>query len=640
MNRRQKLVQKQFLNNETAVIKRLKQVYGQSLTDITANIKNLEFTIGDLQQKYDWMDDTDPEKEKIKSQIQSKIYQKQYQEQLRKQVDGILKKMQSRSYVTVSDYLDECYTDGFIGTIFDQHGQGVGITTPIDQESMVRAVQIESKISKGLYTKLGEDIDVLKARITSEVSRGIATGMTFKQVAKQLEGQTRIGYNKAVRIARTEGHRVQCSAAMDAMTAAKDNGADVIKQWDSTLDGRTRHSHAVVDGEIRELNERFSNGLRFPGDSGGPASEVVNCRCALLQRARWAVGDDQFTKFNNFTKEIETFNSPDDYAKFKKSFFTVENRRYMNYVQQMQEKYGTRDFPKLLASMSDREYQHYAKLLADNPLYNTKPKVDYSSDMAKKFGTKHYDQMHQMVTDCADKSAVDVWQTYESEIEVADANYKGWQHASGNRIFVNIDDVSKGNGYERPYQTAFHESGHAIDTLARKRITTVTHWGARHYSSAYKDGLFPRTIKKEVDDLVKAKDKELKALWKLHAGDVEWFRQNGYMYSWQTTIPKYRKQYAYAAIQKEVKAAGSKYAIGDLSDILDGATNHKIDCGIGHPGKYWSDRTYDGLADGLATEAFAEMMDSTFANPESLDLIKKYLPKSYKLFQEMLKNMV
>jgi hypothetical protein len=34
------------------------------------------------------------------------------------------------------------------------------------------------------------------------------------------------------------------------------------------------------------------------------------------------------------------------------------------------------------------------------------------------------------------------------------------------------------------------------------------------------------------------------------------------------------------------------------------------------------------------------MTDSTFANPESLELIKKYLPKSYKVYEEMLEVLV
>ena len=293
MNRRQKLVQQRFLGNEKAVIDQLKDIYVASLQDINNAVQNLQFDIDGLQATYDWLESDDPERERIKSMIQSKIYQKQYQEALQKQVDGILTQMQTANYLTIADYLDECYTDGFIGTIFDMHGQGVPLMMPIDQEAMVRAIQLDSKISKGLYTRLGEDTVLLKKKIAAQVTRAIATGMTFHQTAQQLAGTTKIGYNNAIRIARTEGHRVQTTAAVDVMGAAKEKGADVVKQWDATLDMRTRNSHAQVDGEIRELDKPFSNGLMFPGDPDGPAAEIVNCRCAILQRARWALDDDE-----------------------------------------------------------------------------------------------------------------------------------------------------------------------------------------------------------------------------------------------------------------------------------------------------------------------------------------------------------
>lgn len=374
MNRRQKLVQQQFLNNEKAVVDRLQYIYDQSLHEVQAKIRNLEFTIGDLTEVYDWMDDTDPKKAVIKSKIQSKIYQKQYQEQIQDQLDGILKKMQTQEFLTVSDYLDTCYEDGFVGSLFDLHGQGIPLTMPLNQEATVRAIQLESKISKGLYTRLGEDVGVLKKRITSEVTRSIATGTGWKQMAKRLENQTKIGYNKSVRIARTEGHRIQCTAADDAAHDAKDRGADIVKQWDATLDGATRESHVAVDGQIRELDDRFGNGLMFPGDPSGAAAEVINCRCAYLQRARWAL-DGKFTKWNNFTGQLETFDSPEAYDEFKKGFFSPENKKYMNYVRQLEDKYHTKDFQKLLGQMSDREYKHYSKLLANNPLYNKNAKA-------------------------------------------------------------------------------------------------------------------------------------------------------------------------------------------------------------------------------------------------------------------------
>ena len=51
------------------------------------------------------------------------------------------------------------------------------------------------------------------------------------------------------------------------------------KEWIAVMDNRTRDSHREVDGEIKKIEERYSNGLRFPGDPEGPAAEVINCRC-------------------------------------------------------------------------------------------------------------------------------------------------------------------------------------------------------------------------------------------------------------------------------------------------------------------------------------------------------------------------
>lgn len=292
MNRRQLLVQKQFLNNEEAVIKRLKQVYGVALKDINSKAQELQNQITGLQAALKTVEDA-TEKERLQSMIQSKVYQKQYQDALKKQIGSILDNMHVEEFKTVSEYLQKCYEDGFIGTMFDLQGQGIPLCFPLDQEAMVRAVQLDSKISNGLYSRLGEDVALLKKKITAQVSRGISTGMSFQQVAQQLAGYTNIGYNNAIRIARTEGHRIQVQGTMDACYKAKDVGADVVKQWDSTLDSRTRDSHVAVDGEIRELDEPFSNGLKFPGDPAGGAAEVVNCRCALLQRARWALDESE-----------------------------------------------------------------------------------------------------------------------------------------------------------------------------------------------------------------------------------------------------------------------------------------------------------------------------------------------------------
>ena len=383
------MVQQAFLDNEEAVIKRLKTVYNKSLEDITDKAAKLQKEFEELESIYDNIEDEE-EKKVLKSRMRSKVYQKQYQESLKKQVSGIIDKLHDEDYKTVSEYLEKCYDDGFIGTMYDLQGQGIPMCFPLDQESMVRAVQLDSKISEGLYNHLGENYSLLKKRITAEVSRGIASSMTYGQVAQQLAAKMTGIYKNpggalaySMRIARTEGHRIQCQATMDACYNAKDRGANIVKQWDATLDGRTRDSHSAVDGEWKELDEKFSNGLMFPGDPSGRAEEVIHCRCALLQKSRDSLKNG-FTKMNNFTKQLETFESPEDYAEFKKAFFSKENKAYMNHVQSMEEKYKTKDFAKVLDKMDTREYNRYSKLIEQNPVFNKKELTSITNPISSK----------------------------------------------------------------------------------------------------------------------------------------------------------------------------------------------------------------------------------------------------------------
>jgi len=139
----------------------------------------------------------------------------------------------------------------------------------------------------------------LQKKIAGEISRGIAGGQMYSEIARNISNWARIPKNNAMRIARTESHRIQCKATADAQKKAKAKGADVVKQWDASLDGKTRPHHRQLDGQIRELEEPFEIGghkAMQPGDFN-IASEDINCRCALLQRARWALGND-YTKWS------------------------------------------------------------------------------------------------------------------------------------------------------------------------------------------------------------------------------------------------------------------------------------------------------------------------------------------------------
>ena len=307
MNSRQKQVQMSLLKNEKSVIKQLEKSYQDAIADIDKYILQL------LARK-----DTE--------NLQSIIYQIKYQEAIKKELESYLKVLHSKNFNTVDEYLKECYEQAHIGTLFDLQGQGIPLILPLDQEQMISAITLNSKLSAPLYNALGYNVDALKLDVLREISRGIAQGLSYQEMARNLKNVTNVDYNKTLRIAKTEGHRIQQEATYNVQKRAIERGANVVKQWDSTLDGKTRPTHRALDGQIVEVDEYFKSesGYKalYPGNFGIP-SEDCNCRCCLLQRAEWALSDEEFTKMNGKTNELQHFESIDDYNKFKKAFWEV-----------------------------------------------------------------------------------------------------------------------------------------------------------------------------------------------------------------------------------------------------------------------------------------------------------------------------
>ena len=305
MNRNQKEVQQAFLKSEKEILQELNAIYLQAQIDVEDKI-------------FELMNRKDIEN------LQSIIYQIDYQKALKKQIDSVLDNLNSNQFKSISEYLIKCYNDGFIGTMYDLQGQGLPFIFPIDQKAIVRAVKLDSKINGSMYSHFGENIEELKKDISREIARGISTGTSYQIIGKNIKNNMlgdyknpKGAYAYAVRIARTEGHRIQIQSTMDAQQKAKEAGANIVKQWDSALDGRTRPTHRRLDGQIRQLNEDFEvegKHVSAPGMFGDPA-EDCNCRCALLQRAKWALDENELKTLKERAEYYELNNTKnfDDY---------------------------------------------------------------------------------------------------------------------------------------------------------------------------------------------------------------------------------------------------------------------------------------------------------------------------------------
>lgn len=282
MKKYEKEVIQAQLDNEKAVLKKLEANYRDSLEEINSKIAEL---MG-----------------RADADMQHVIYQVEYQKALKTQVQSILQTLQTNEFTTVSEYLTKCYDEGFLGTMYELQSQGVPLAFPINQEQVAAAIQHETKLSDTLFKSF--DKKELQKKIASEISRGFSTSATFAEISRNVASYANISKNNAKRIVRTEGHRITETAAHHAQEKAVDRGADLVKIWDASLDARTRDSHVKVDGEIREVKKRFSNGLMYPGDSAGKASEVINCRCRSRTDARWALDAEQ-TKMLGDTKKMK-----------------------------------------------------------------------------------------------------------------------------------------------------------------------------------------------------------------------------------------------------------------------------------------------------------------------------------------------
>lgn len=352
MNKIEKDIAKAQLSSEEKTLKELQQVFKKARKDVQDRITELNAR-QDMQN------------------LQSIVYQKKYQQAILNQINEALADLSSGQYKTVEEYLVDSYDNGYIGMMYSLQSQGIPMTVPINDRNVVKALTTDSQLSKKYYKadplkgRLEENVTLLKTRVRSNLSRGIIAGKSWLEVAVDIASGMNnpfdIALKDAMRIARTEGHRVHQQGYLDAGDKAKEKGADILKQWDATMDSKTRPAHQQADGQIVEWDEYFTVGgekMKAPS-VGGSAKNVVNCRCQLLQRARWALDEE----------ELETLQKRAEFFGLDKAeSFEDFKQRYLK----LPEKADTIDLKPastFTPAKTKAEAEEYAKRFADSVSY-------------------------------------------------------------------------------------------------------------------------------------------------------------------------------------------------------------------------------------------------------------------------------
>lgn len=152
---------------------------------------------------------------------------------------------------------------------------------PATEEAKAALRAYALKSAKSIDETTREQLKKMLVKMFEEGKAVTEIGIAIRDKFNEIET------GRAMTIARTE-----TLTAVSLGKAAKRSewqerfpDAKLMKMWVTAKDDRVRDSHQDLEGESVKSDDSFSNGLFYPRDPGGEASEVINCRCDVIDYA-------------------------------------------------------------------------------------------------------------------------------------------------------------------------------------------------------------------------------------------------------------------------------------------------------------------------------------------------------------------
>lgn len=542
----QKEIERLSFFEENAVNKKLFKYYRQALIDIKKDMK-------------EFMDNY----EKLSF---SKRLEAERLLQNGKQIDKILRDMNKEVNNTIEKHVKGAAERGYYGSWYALEGiTGLNLDMNMLPEKYIKELVNRPVKGQRFSSRLYKHRNQLAKETTGALLDAARTGKSYAVAAGRINELTEASYKKALRIARTEGGRVQSTTKQRSYVEAKKKGVDIQKQWMSTIDGRTRHSHQSLDGQIVEVEEKFESEDGYEADGPrlfGIAKEDVHCRCTTITVVK---GVSPELRANNTDGEIGDYKNYNEWYNSKKNSNKVSGQSLMRFTDSIK------------GNMSD---EHQAVL--------------------------------EGILNKAPVEVKNLWKKVQNELVTVNANSKNSFYRHGEGVYFNAkEDSSNENRLRRDRTkllgkanntTFYHEYGHHIDALfgrlekisQREKMGGLWHTYEMkvHRDKSYDLGL-SKSLRTEVKETMKRFDVE----------DI-------------------------SDLVKKLKGTAEKeYSLGysGVSDIISGLTQANYSMGWGHSRKYWRTKNQDMLS----SEAFAHMFQSFTMQGQSHDFMKLVFPDTY-----------
>ena len=128
--------------------------------------------------------------------------------------------------------------------------------------------------------RISSDISETTRRgIVDIIDKGLAEGTDLDELARQIADSTVLSPGRAKLIAHQESANAMSASNYNMMV---ENGVRRHKWLSQPIADVPREDHRRMSGQVRNVGELFSNGLKFPRDPEGPPEETIHCNC-------WAV---------------------------------------------------------------------------------------------------------------------------------------------------------------------------------------------------------------------------------------------------------------------------------------------------------------------------------------------------------------
>ncbi len=264
---------------------------------------NLEKFVGQQYKKY-----ADSDGRLYISYLDAQRKRAKFLQEIVDNVEGLSLDLKEEMETLIDITYKECY-QGMSKALLEADGAGLleAVSKDIAANPNVLKQSLKNNISKLTLTPMMEKFrNEITYKIQQELTIGLMQGDRYEQMARRIEQQIDVSYNRAKLIARTEAHRNVETGFMDCAEHIQEGlgGSDLIyaATWRTMKDERvrpnrrikTKHgwkivkgkgaNHQKMEGVTVKAGEMFDLGdgvkAKAPSESGVAAHDC-NCRCFL-----------------------------------------------------------------------------------------------------------------------------------------------------------------------------------------------------------------------------------------------------------------------------------------------------------------------------------------------------------------------